>query len=558
MGLCESSKRKTRNKQITNYNSNIINTNFIGIKYPKGEYIFHNKIEEGISKRNNTALEHLYQEVELYISMNEVKNLNNYKVKVSICNNRTLNQFEYIGETEVISGDSIDFGTIFTFNYFFEKQQILKLNILENNIQFYEMEVAVGNIMGSRNFLYSKKIEIGDSEYGIIKLELKQKIKNSDINKISRFLIKVELNEIKTGEYFILLKRKNKDEKWRDCYKSKEFIPNIYTLTQFQLNLSDLCNFKSEFILIELHRNNEIEGCTQCSIENLENLKEIELLLNKNLNSPEQIGKLKINYDSKEKKTFIEYLKGGLEINLNIAIDYTMSNDSPDNPNSLHYINNNQLNDYEKAIISCGSIVAYYDRNQIFSCYGFGGYLKDQKKVSHCFNINFQESPDIYLIENVIKAYKDSFNKVSLYGPTFFAPIIKQVRDNLIIRLNDPTKHNHYEILMILTDGTMNDIDKTIKILNNCESLPLSIIIVGIGQADFSIMKPLDDGEKTSIDNNGRVIKRDFIKFVEYEEFKNRLYSGNNNELSEEILGEIPRQIEDYYSIFGKFYENVE
>ena len=582
MGKCVSVKEKNEKpRQIYNsstYNekqaqNNLFNNNFkkastfnnnkilkkkssIGTKYPKGEKIFRKKIDEGISKRNNPAVDNLYQEVELYISMNEIKNLSNYKIKVSICNNKKSNQFEFIGETEEISGEKIDFGTIFTFNYFFEKVQILKLNIYEENQELTEMDIVVGNIMGSKNFMYSQKIEVNDLYYGKIQLELKQKMKTSLNNQISKFLIRVELYEIKEGEYFLVLKRKNKDSKWRDCYKSNEFIPmnGLYKLKQFQIDLSDLCNSKNEIILIELHSNELIEGYSHFSIDKLENLNTNEFILTKDLNSSEIIGKIIINYNSQSKKTFMEYLKEGLNLNLNIAIDYTLSNEEPNNPNSLHYLYGNEPNDYEKAIFSCGTIVGYYDRDQIFPCYGFGGIPKGQKNVSHCFNINFKESPDIYLIDNVIKAYKESFNKITLYGPTYFAPIIKKVMNDLKKILNQSPQDNHYEILMILTDGLINDMDETVKLLIDCESLPLSVIIIGIGNSDFTNMIYLDGDVEPLTDNNGRVTRRDLVQFVEYEKFKNGFYSGNNNELSEEVLKEIPKQIEEYYSMFGKFF----
>ena len=582
MGKCVSVKEKNEKpRQIYNsstYNekqaqNNLFNNNFkkastfnnnkilkkkstIGTKYPKGEKIFRKKIDEGISKRNNPAVDNLYQEVELYISMNEIKNLSNYKIKVSICNNKKSNQFEFIGETEEISGEKIDFGTIFTFNYFFEKVQILKLNIYEENQELTEMDIVVGNIMGSKNFMYSQKIEVNDLYYGKIQLELKQKMKTSLNNQISKFLIRVELYEIKEGEYFLVLKRKNKDSKWRDCYKSNEFIPmnGLYKLKQFQIDLSDLCNSKNEIILIELHSNELIEGYSHFSIDKLENLNTNEFILTKDLNSSEIIGKIIINYNSQSKKTFMEYLKEGLNLNLNIAIDYTLSNEEPNNPNSLHYLYGNEPNDYEKAIFSCGTIVGYYDRDQIFPCYGFGGIPFKESITSHCFNINFQESPDIYLIDNVIKAYKESFNKITLYGPTYFAPIIKKVMNDLKKILNQSPQDNHYEILMILTDGLINDMDETVKLLIDCESLPLSVIIIGIGNSDFTNMIYLDGDVEPLTDNNGRVTRRDLVQFVEYEKFKNGFYSGNNNELSEEVLKEIPKQIEEYYSMFGKFF----
>lgn len=38
----------------------------------------------------------------------------------------------------------------------------------------------------------------------------------------------------------------------------------------------------------------------------------------------------------KKRNSFLEYIFGGCEINLAIAVDFTLSNGEPSNPNSLH------------------------------------------------------------------------------------------------------------------------------------------------------------------------------------------------------------------------------
>ena len=308
---------------------------------------------------------------------------------------------------------------------------------------------------------------------------------------------------------------------------------------------------------MELYDSNDtiFKGCTQFSLENVNKNSRIKLY--DAINSPTQIGYVTINHTHSLKKTFIDYIKGGININLDIAIDYTASNEDPSNPNSLHYFLGNQPNDYEKAIYSCGNIVGFYDRDQVFPVYGFGGIPKGQNKVSHCFNINFEESPDIYLIDNVLKVYKNSLSNVKLSGPTFFAPVITKIMDEIKKNLEENPYENHYEILMILTDGIINDMKETTKLLVECASLPLSVIIIGIGDADFSNMVILDGDEEPLTDFDGNVTKRDLVQFVEYEKFKKGGYSNNNSEeLSEEVLKEIPRQVEEYYSFFGKFYES--
>jgi len=52
-----------------------------------------------------------------------------------------------------------------------------------------------------------------------------------------------------------------------------------------------------------------------------------------------------------------------------------------------------------------------------------------------------------------------------------------------------------YTVCLILTDGIINDLEKTIDEVIKGSTLPLSIIIVGIGLADFEQMEALDGDE---------------------------------------------------------------
>ena len=67
--------------------------------------------------------------------------------------------------------------------------------------------------------------------------------------------------------------------------------------------------------------------------------------------------------------------------------------------------------------------------------------------------------------------------------------------------------------------------------------LPCSVIIVGVGEADFGMMEQLDADERLLRAQSGRVAKRDIVQFVEFKECVKR---GN---LAEEVLREIPDQV---------------
>ena len=64
------------------------------------------------------------------------------------------------------------------------------------------------------------------------------------------------------------------------------------------------------------------------------------------------------------------------------------------------------------------------------------------------------------------------------------------------------------------------------------------------------------DGDKIPLMNSfGEIRKRDIVQFVEFNKYQNEKGVNDGDELAEEVLKEIPRQIEEYYQFCGKFYE---
>ena len=169
-------------------------------------------------------------------------------------------------------------------------------------------------------------------------------------------------------------------------------------------------------------------------------------------------------------------------------------------------------------------------------CFGFGA--KIEGKGHRLFNLNFQSNPNIQYIEGIIQAYHGAINYVQLFGPTYFGPIIKAV----INIIKNECNNLKYQILLILTDGKIDDIDDTIDQLVEASFLPLSVIIVGIGKADFSNMVLLDADENPLIDSKGVKAVRDLVQFVPFLK-----YESNPQKLANEVLAEIPRQILEYY-----------
>ena len=127
-----------------------------------------------------------------------------------------------------------------------------------------------------------------------------------------------------------------------------------------------------------------------------------------------------------------------------------------------------------------------------------------------------------------------------LSGPTYFHYFIDKLKEKV---KGDMARENYnYNILLILTDGVIGDMDDTINSLVESSYLPISVIIIGIGNVNFSIMEVLYADDKLLVDRKGRKADRYLVKFVPYKDFE----SGGKNSV-EQVLEEVPRQIVEYY-----------
>ncbi len=82
--------------------------------------------------------------------------------------------------------------------------------------------------------------------------------------------------------------------------------------------------------------------------------------------------------------------------------------------------------------------------------------------------------------------------------------------------------------------------EETMDAIVEASGDPLSIVIVGVGAADFSRMEVLDsDTQKLRSPKSGKYAQRDIVQFVPFREFVNREYT----ELGKATLAEVPSQL---------------
>ncbi|EEF47612.1 E3 ubiquitin-protein ligase RGLG2 [Ricinus communis] len=234
--------------------------------------------------------------------------------------------------------------------------------------------------------------------------------------------------------------------------------------------------------------------------------------------------------------------QSGLESsNLIVGIDFTKSNEWTGarsyNRRSLHHIGNGQ-NPYEQAISIIGRTLSAFDEDNLIPCFGFGDASTHDQDV---FSFH-QDERFCNGFEEVLTRYREIVPQLRLAGPTSFAPII-----DMAITIVEQSG-GQYHVLLIIADGQVTrSIDtqhgqlspqeqRTIDAIVKASEYPLSIILVGVGDGPWDMMREFDDNIPARVFDNFQ-----FVNFTEIMS-KNVNQSRKETEFALAALMEIPAQ----------------
>ena len=496
------------------------------IKKTKSKKFFSENSHINYPQNGQGNPDELNEKIALKVSITCIEKSASYSIQVFSVfgqSNTPLNELQACANDEI--SNTAVLTTSIIMQYYFEKEQNILLIINKSggtNPRRFEIKTTLGCIMGSRKNTLIKNIPEANGEILNISAE---KLKDSeDILVLNLGVNPSENVNFKDSKNKLVYHLMNTSKS--PIYNS-ECINNLGKFNEIKIPGGLI---SQGIILSFINNKKKVVSEINTNINELVNKKIFEVKPNKKKYKLISNSILTKNY------TFVDYLKAGVQIGLSIAIDFTGSNGNPNDPRSLHFIGGQEPNQYERAIYACGSIMAYYDYDQLFPCYGFGAKINNQP--TPIFNLNFQQDPNINLIPNVIEEYHKALNMVKLWGPTNFGPILR-ITNDMIRAENDKLKYN---VLMILTDGMIDDVDNTIEELVDGSFLPLSVIIIGVGNADFTTMNVLDADDNPLVNSKGVKAARDLVQFVPFLK-----YESNPEKLAQEVLAEIPRQIVEYY-----------
>ncbi|CAH9104463.1 unnamed protein product [Cuscuta europaea] len=254
-----------------------------------------------------------------------------------------------------------------------------------------------------------------------------------------------------------------------------------------------------------------------------------------------KFSKIEDNYHTLDQVTDA-LARAGLESsNLIVGIDFTKSNEWTGarsfHRKSLHHIGNEQ-NPYEQAISIIGRTLSKFDEDNLIPCFGFGdASTHDQEVFSFFSDERFCNG-----FEEVLSRYRELVPQLRLAGPTSFAPIIE-----MAITIVEQSG-GQYHVLLIIADGQVTrSVDtgrgqlspqemRTVEAIVRASQYPLSIILVGVGDGPWDMMKEFDDNIPARAFDNFQ-----FVNFTEIMA-KNLDRTRKEAEFALSALMEIPTQ----------------
>jgi hypothetical protein len=220
----------------------------------------------------------------------------------------------------------------------------------------------------------------------------------------------------------------------------------------------------------------------------------------------------------------------GLESsNLILGIDFTKSNtwtgERSFKGKSLHHIDPaGAPNPYQRVIDIVARTLEPFDDDKLIPAYGFGDVTTTDKAIFPFFP---DERPCQGVAE-VLARYNEITPHVNMSGPTSFVPLI-----NKAIEIVQRTKQ--YHILVIIADGQVTNEKSTADAIIQASKFPISIVMVGVGDGPWDMMKEFDTKlPARSFDN---------FKFVNFTALLEKPRVENFDvEFAVEALQEIPEQ----------------
>ena len=495
-----------------------------------------------------------------------------------------------VGRTEVVRANSAPkFTTKFRLEYRFQAQQTYVIRVYDEDLR-YATDLkehdfvggsifTLGELMGAGGCTIARTLGNGDGfavltgheiietrevlefrfagqDLGVLDRKKKNKIlaaKDTVTNIKKQAMEKFDAPD----PYFRLEQLNEEDQSWSVVWKSEVIMDTKFpTWNVARLPLQLLCqdddpNKDMKITIWEWNRfsAHELVGYVMTSVNELvtkakRGIPVLDVMLDKRKFfggvKPVKAGSLKILKSRiLHIPSMLQYLSGGCELDLMVAIDCTLNNGNPSQQDGLHYSSESWLNDYQAILFKIGSVFDSYE-GQDFILWGYGAKTPASQQSFFPMGSKLKGANDL------VKAYDRTFSATNRNRLIMEKDAeLRQIIQSAMSRAVKASENNRqcYSTLVILSTGCISDVKASIEAICQAEDTPLSIVIIGIGQGDMTPIRELAGGEDGQLfHQNGVKVQRQIVNFVSLNEF-----NGNTRECVSEALHEVPEQFVQHF-----------
>ena len=249
-----------------------------------------------------------------------------------------------------------------------------------------------------------------------------------------------------------------------------------------------------------------------------------------------QLDKNNGNLENKT-NTLFDYFKSGVKFSCFISADFS---NSEKNPSLLENKDN-----YKRIYKKISDIIANYTKKHLFYSYGFNAKIKNSLSDESIFNLNLNgKDSSIYIMDEVLKNFEKCLNTNSIISlkNINLSPIIKKITKDIYKLYN----LRYYNVSFVIIRGNIdkNDIQKTIDAIIESSYLPLTTIVIGLGNIDYTETRKIIYSNKKLSSIGMQKLRNNVLFAALIGDFSN-----NVEELINWCLIELSKQIISFYNL---------
>ena len=473
--------------------------------------------------------------LKLEITLKKIQNQRNHTIELYEYKNSRKKEKKKIAQTESKAPSiekNITFEEDIIIPFHFSQNQPLEF-IIKDSIDDSVISVTLGQIIGSLRQTYRETLESG------MIFEVTA-ILNDELNKECVFNVEISgaLVGMKLG-YSITSLGNQYDPVNKLVYESEILENNkLVKFNESVIPLNQLAadnNLDDNIIEIEfkdvLH-SNEL-GKYKNSINQLF-VKDIDFDLIGN-------KKAKIVCRKKNFHSLLDYLERDLHLATTIFIDFSESGGA----NCHHVVKNESI--FEYLMRSFLDVLEPYNEDQFFHIYGYGFKLKEPKKKEYdpyMFPLSQKSDYPSVSIKEISKLYYEFLKAINFdKAKTNIDVIIKKFNGAIKEDIENYDTRD-YNILLIFANNDITDEKEFVKNIIFTSTLPISIIVVGLGKGPYTKIENIEQNFLNLVDDEGNKPQRKCIKFISFNKKQKNAQSTVKNSLID-----IPEKMIEYLAI---------